>query len=243
MTASLEILSPRGEIRFADTVDHFENGVLRLLSLDRARFERWLALSEEENVAEGDLARLTRGFAREMATAEVDSSGDVEAGPGGLAGELLHASITENPAFGVARSRAAGLGWLVRREGNRFVRVTEPPVYEESYFEGDLRAGYGSYSAQSGWRLEKAARQLREIREATGLSPSRALDVGSGYGFFRKALSDAGIANEGIEISAHARAVARDLYAQETLDGVLSTHVAALADRFDLVTLWDVVEQ
>jgi 2-polyprenyl-3-methyl-5-hydroxy-6-metoxy-1,4-benzoquinol methylase len=65
--------------------------------------------------------------------------------------------------------------------------------------------------------------------------------VGSGYGFFRKALGDAGFQHDGVEISAHARRVAHGLYGFDT-DAELAQVVARAAGSFDLVTLWDVLE-
>ena len=46
------------------------------------------------------------------------------------------------------------------------------------------------------------------MRSLTGLTQGRVLDIGSGYGFFRVALRDAGYEQEGLEVSAFARAVA-----------------------------------
>jgi 2-polyprenyl-3-methyl-5-hydroxy-6-metoxy-1,4-benzoquinol methylase len=241
MTESITLRSPHGEICFTDTIDHFENAVLRLLGVTRAEFVGWLAFSEESK-AEETTERLAHGFARLRPMPAVERDGAVALGPDALAGELLHPSISESPDFGVARAHDGSIGWLVRHESRGFVREITPPTYEEEYFEGATRAGYGSYTAQASWRLEKAARQLREIREATSLAPARALDVGSGYGFFRAALGEAEIENDGVEISAHARAVARELYQQETLGGVLSDHAASMRGRYDLVTLWDVIE-
>jgi 2-polyprenyl-3-methyl-5-hydroxy-6-metoxy-1,4-benzoquinol methylase len=158
---------------------------------------------------------------------------------------LWHAAIAESPSHGVARAADQSLGWLVRSQAGRWVREVDPPLYEEAYFEGDpLEAGgYGDYGAQSGWRLEKARRQVDELRALAGLRPQMsALDVGSGYGFFRQALHEAGIVHQGLEISAHARAVARRLYDFDSAAGTLADHLDQWAGRFDLITLWDMIE-
>lgn len=229
--------SSRSEIRYDGERDHFERGLLRLLSLDRPSFERWVALSEAES---GDLLdRLRKGFAK-LRPMDARTAGErTGLGPYGLVGSVLHPAIAESPSFGVAVDDAGSLGWLV--DAHR-ARVDVPPPYEEAYFEDPTRGagGYGAYLAQAGWRLEKAARQVREIAQATGVRGGCAVDVGSGYGFFRKALADAGFQHEGVEISAHARRVAREIYGFDT-----RSDLGDLADRqgqFDLVTLWDVIE-
>ena len=120
----------------------------------------------------------------------------------------------------------------------------QPPAYEESYFEGDKvsAGGYGDYAAQSGWRHEKAARQVRELGAATGLTHGRVLDIGSGYGLFRAALRNAGYEDEGVEVSAFARSKALSSYGLETHAGALEEHCEEWAERFDAVTLFDLIE-
>jgi SAM-dependent methyltransferase len=132
----------------------------------------------------------------------------------------------------------------VRWTGSEFVRESDPPTYEEGYFEGDkLRAGgYGDYTAQAGWRLEKSARQVREMREHTGLLSGRVLDIGSGYGFFRVALGEAGYDHDGLEVSGFARSVASASYGFSTHGGTLGEHWQDWGSRYDAVTLFDLIE-
>jgi 2-polyprenyl-3-methyl-5-hydroxy-6-metoxy-1,4-benzoquinol methylase len=246
MSARAVFRSPRADIRYDDSTDHFENGLLRLLGLDRAAFEAWLRHSEE-STAPDLMGRLTEGFRQvrqDLGGAAGGDKGKVEPGPLGAAGTLWHARIAENPDFGVARSGDGAWGWLVREAQGAWRFERNPPRYEESYFEGDAKhaGGYGQYAAQAGWRLEKAARQLGEIQTITGIKPGRALDIGSGYGYFRKALADAGFSHEGIEISHHARRVAEELYGFTTMDGTLDDHESEVLGRYQLVTLWDVIE-
>jgi 2-polyprenyl-3-methyl-5-hydroxy-6-metoxy-1,4-benzoquinol methylase len=249
---TITFASPRGRIVYRDSRDHFENGLLRLLHLDQAAFEAWLLAAEREDGTDVVLA-LGQAFQRLRpvpVSAVSDGEGDssVEAGPDGMSGSLWCAAIAESPGFGVARSDGGGLGWLVKRSpagAPAWRREHEPPAYEEAYFEGDpLKAGgYGDYAGQQGWRLEKARRQLREVGEVCPL-PERpvALDIGSGYGFFRQALAEAGVTHDGLEISAHARAVAARLYGLETAGGGLAEHLDEWRGRYDLITLWDMLE-
>ncbi|MEO8900485.1 MAG: class I SAM-dependent methyltransferase [Polyangiaceae bacterium] len=236
--------SPRAQIHYDDTCDHFQNGLLRLLALDAETFASWLR-NAEESAAPDLLSRLAEGFRSvRPSLAGVAPNGPVEPGPLQLTGSVWHPQIAENPSFGVARSADGAWGWLVRPVAGQWTFETSAPEYEENYFEGDAKqaGGYGQYAAQASWRLEKAARQLREIQAITGIGPGRALDLGSGYGYFRAALAAAGFTHDGIEISQHARKVAQGLYGFSTLGGTLDDYGSELADRYQLITLWDVIE-
>ena len=241
---TVAVLSPGGRIAYRDSRDHFENALLRLMNLDLEAFERWLQLAEESD-AEELLDRLSAGWTRlRPPPAPAAATGPVGPGPRGLTGRLWHAAIAESPSHGTAISDDGSYGWLVRWTGSEFARENEPPAYEEEYFEGDkLRAGgYGDYTAQAGWRLEKSARQVREMRERTGLESGRVLDIGSGYGFFRVALGDAGYDHDGLEVSEFARAVASASYGLSTYSGTLEEHWQQWEARYDAVTLFDLIE-
>jgi 2-polyprenyl-3-methyl-5-hydroxy-6-metoxy-1,4-benzoquinol methylase len=249
---NVSLAPPDGSLRYNDTADHFEHGVLRLLSLTREEFHRWLAFAASSD-APDVVERLREGWAllRPPPPAPAGSAGPagsthgpVGPGPRGLDGKLWHAAIAESPSHGVAVCEEARHGWLVRWDGERFARETGPPPYEEEYFEGDrlLAGGYGDYTAQSGWRLEKAARQVRELRDRTGLRSGRVLDIGSGYGFFRVALGEAGYEHDGLEVSEFARRVAFERYGFETFAGTLEDHWGSWESRYDAVTLFDLIE-
>ncbi len=248
---NVSLAPPDGSLRYSDTSDHFENGVLRLLNLSREEFHRWLSLAAHSE-APAVLERLREGWEqlRPPPPAPLDgtgspiSTGPVGPGPRGLEGRLWHTAIAETPSHGVAVCDKERHGWLVRWDGERFARETQPPSYEEEYFEGDkLRAGgYGDYTAQARWRLQKAARQVRELRERTGLRAGRVLDVGSGYGFFRVALGKAGYEHDGLEVSEFARRVASERYGLETYAGTLEEYWGDWESRYDAVTLFDLIE-
>jgi 2-polyprenyl-3-methyl-5-hydroxy-6-metoxy-1,4-benzoquinol methylase len=240
---NVSLASRGGGLRYRDTADHFENGLLRLMNLSRDEFARWLELAELCDGADV-LERLHAGWGQLRPPPPAPAEGLVGPGPGGLAGRLWHAAIAESPSHGMAVSDATRHGWLVRREGGGFVRETRPPSYEEEYFEGDkLRAGgYGDYTAQAGWRLEKAARQVREMLAHTALDTGRVLDIGSGYGFFRIALGEAGYEHDGLEVSEFACKVASSAYGLSTYSGKLDEHWEGWESRYDAVTLFDLIE-
>lgn len=242
---TVSFASPSGEIRYVDTADHFRNGLLRLMNIDANEFERWLELSEQAQ--RGNLLsclRLGWQTLRPAPQSAAPADGAVGPGPRGMTGRLWHAAIAESPAYGAAISDAEAHAWLVRWDSGQFVFEREPPVYGEEYFEGDklTAGGYGDYTAQADWRLEKSARQVREMRAATGLERGRVLDIGSGYGFFRVALREAGFEEAGLEISSFARALARSSYGLETHAGTLDEHWRGWTDRYDAATMFDLIE-
>jgi 2-polyprenyl-3-methyl-5-hydroxy-6-metoxy-1,4-benzoquinol methylase len=240
---SVALASQDGGIRYEDTPDHFENGLLRLMHLDEDQFEQWLQLAARSSRA-GILERLRDGWTSLRPPPPAPAAGPVGRGPLGLEGRILHGAIAEAPSHGVAVCDAARHGWLVRWDGESFVRETEPPSYEEEYFEGDnlTAGGYGGYTAQASWRLEKAARQVGEMRERTGLRSGRVLDIGSGYGYFRLALDDAGYQHDGLEVSEFARRVALHAHGLTTYAGTLEEHWQGWRSRYHAVTLFDVIE-
>jgi 2-polyprenyl-3-methyl-5-hydroxy-6-metoxy-1,4-benzoquinol methylase len=240
---TVAVVSPGGGLSYRDSRDHFENALLRLMNLDREAFDRWLELAEQSEATDV-LDRLRDGWEQLRPAPRAVSTGPVGPGPRGLTGRVWHAAISESPSHGVAVSDAAAHGWLMRWNGCEFVRESDPPTYEEEYFEGDkLRAGgYGDYTAQAGWRLEKSARQVREMRERTGLLSGRVLDIGSGYGFLRVALGEAGYDHDGLEVSKFAREVASASYGFSTHGATLDEHWQDWASRYDAVTLFDLIE-
>jgi 2-polyprenyl-3-methyl-5-hydroxy-6-metoxy-1,4-benzoquinol methylase len=240
---NISLLSPAGGLRYDDTADHFENGLLRLMNLSREEFERWLELAGRSH-EHGALERLRDGWRSLRPAPVAPAARPVDRGPLDLQGSILHGAIAETPTHGIAVSTAPLHGWLVRCDGERFVCETEPPSYEEGYFEGEkLEAGgYGDYMAQAGWRLEKSARQVREMREHTGLDAGRVLDIGSGYGYFRTALDAAGYEHDGLEVSEFARDVASRAHGLTTFSGTLAERWREWGSRYDAVTLFDLIE-
>jgi len=241
---NIKLSSSDGAIRYEDISDHFENGLLRLMNLSRDEFLRWLEFASARTGEEaGVLERLRDGWERLRPVPAAPRLGTVDDGPEGRTGQVWQAAIAETPTHGVAVSGGREHGWLVRWDGARFVRETSPPAYEEGYFEGDKReaGGYGGYAEQAAWRREKSARQVRELREHGGLDLGRVLDIGSGYGYFRMALADAGYEHDGLEVSSFAREAASHA-GLATYAGELEDHWRGWGGRYDAVTLFDVIE-
>ncbi|MFY9826244.1 MAG: class I SAM-dependent methyltransferase [Thermoanaerobaculia bacterium] len=75
-----------------------------------------------------------------------------------------------------------------------------------------------------------------------GVPGGRVLDVGAGYGFFLAALEKAGYEAHGVEISHHAVEQARRRTRGEVVEQGAEAPLPFPDDRFDAVTLLDVIE-
>lgn len=256
---------------FRDTVDHWRNGVCRLLGVSDAAARRWVervcsGAKEWQSAFFGDLPIAGKLDVLARASAEVlqDAAkqpardgaleqqliAEAEPGPGGLVADMVWASsIPDVQGSAVVGNRELRHGWLTTagRAGN------EPGDsgvrYDAAYFESsEQRQGYDKYRAQRTWRLPKSRRLLRQVeavRCLLGLEAAKCrtvLDVGSGYGYFRKAVDERGWAHEGLEISEHAIGVCHELFGFDTRQGQVADLAPADDDRHDLVTVWDVLE-
>lgn len=107
-------------------------------------------------------------------------------------------------------------------------------MHDSSYFEREyfeLHPGKVRY-------LDYLVRLLGRY----GVPKGRVLDVGAGYGFFLSALEKAGYEPAGLEISAHAVERARRLTKAPIFEQGAEAPFPFPDDRFDAVTLLDVIE-
>ena len=122
--------------------------------------------------------------------------------------------------------------------------LLSPCEYEEDYFEGKIFGkGYGQYLSQQSWRLEKAKRLLNIILEKNFLthdSEIKLLDIGAGYGFFRKAAEEAGIKTTGLEISAYANQASKELFGLSAVKGEIQDYFPG--NKFEIICAFDVIE-
>jgi 2-polyprenyl-3-methyl-5-hydroxy-6-metoxy-1,4-benzoquinol methylase len=252
--------TPQGAV-FDDTAEHWREAVLRLLNLDEEQGRAWV-----ESVAALSLAADSRAFfdrpPEDRLKVLARASQCVFRCPPGaefpsLAATALGAPIDhvwfrglrKDPSYAVVGNRHLQHGILAQHREGQW-QLVKPLPYEEEYFEGNqLGVGYGRCREQTGWRLEKAARLVRQIRgigQFVGQnldSGVRLLDVGAGYGYFRKAAIDSGWTTDGVEISRHAAAVARQEFGLDTFVGTLQDYAREGAGHsYDVLTLFDVVE-
>ncbi len=248
-----------GEVVFSDTTDHFENGFVRLLGITRPQAEAFLVAAAPGLVGKGTgddhLKVLAEAWERVAGLPGgrlevLPTTRGIRCGSHPLAAEQVWApAIGRDTEHCMVGSTEPAHAWLVDRSTMSPV-VLEEGYYEEDYFEGAREGvGYGDYIEQAGWRLEKAARQVRQVGGLLdflgvdrGDRALRLLDVGAGYGFFRMAAAEAGIEHEGTEVSRHAATVARDLFGFDTRLESLAEVAAATPGRFDAIVMWDFLE-
>lgn len=236
---SVTIQSLNKSIIYSDSEDHFKNGLLRLINFDSNMFKKWIDGAEKYD---GDIIeKLSKGFNDIKPSFFNKTLYNIDHGPNGEFGNVWH-QIDDN--YYIIRSNDNSIAWLAFEKDGHLIREINPPIYEESYFEGDplVAGGYGDYADQAGWRLEKSKRQVKELVDITNLQTGYVLDIGSGYGYFRKALDDAGFRHEGIEISKHANAISNKFYGFNSYQGTLSDHLDKFTGKFDAVMLGDVIE-
>jgi 2-polyprenyl-3-methyl-5-hydroxy-6-metoxy-1,4-benzoquinol methylase len=160
--------------------------------------------------------------------------------------QIIISGLRFTPDYYIVGNSYLEHGILVELSGG-VAKHVQTPKYEDKYFEGNESCyGYGNYSSQSHWRLEKSRRLLRQINamlDYKGVEierPGCLLDVGSGYGFFRKAASENGWIHDGIEVSQYAIKAAREIFGFKTYIGEL--HDFSPNSNYDVITMFDVLE-
>jgi 2-polyprenyl-3-methyl-5-hydroxy-6-metoxy-1,4-benzoquinol methylase len=249
---------------FEDTAEHWREAVLRLLNLTEETGQAWVEAVADEAQDHSEIAFLDQSPDQRIEIlARASRRTFPSPAPGNIALDLDPAirvlgtpldqvwcrGLRDDPAYAIVGNRDIQHGILMQLRAGVWERVTPIP-YEEAYFEGDqIRVGYGGYRAQASWRLEKAARLIRQILGIAQLaacrlkSGARLLDVGSGYGYLRKAALDGGLASDGVEVSRHAASVARAEFGMETFVGTLEDFYRQQgAQEYDFLTLFDVIE-
>ena len=249
-----------GRVLFDDSAEHWREALLRLMRWTPEQCRSFV----EEGIsaaggpaawaAAGTEARL-KAMAHAAATLSPEPAASASWGDQDLVGlEALGVPLSRfwtralagDAKLALAGTEAPAHGVLISRAGGS-VHAATSPAYEEEYFEGSQDGyGYGKLREQSGWRLEKSARQARQLRamlDFFGALPAgravRLLDVGSGYGFLRAAAGDLGWYHEGVELSRHASAAAKGMFGFESFQGTLEAHGSR---GFDCIAMMDLVE-
>jgi 2-polyprenyl-3-methyl-5-hydroxy-6-metoxy-1,4-benzoquinol methylase len=129
-------------------------------------------------------------------------------------------------------------------------KLQDTTHYEEQYFEGGTHGlGYGHYLDQQPWRIEKAYGQIKQFKAAAEFinvnlgKNTILLDVGSGYGYLRKAAQDSGWKADGTDLSAFAAKIAKKEYGFNTFVGLLKDFAKKHKGKlYDIIVLADVIE-
>jgi SAM-dependent methyltransferase len=159
----------------------------------------------------------------------------------------VHPVLARRRASGPATvyGRCQECGHLAVVEGAASETVYETPDYYRNRDAGG--AGYADYAAEREYR-EGTGGKLLDWIEAVWPGPSGArtlLEVGSGFGFTRRAAERRGWTTAGLDINPAAAAAARELYGFETWCGTLAEALSARIVRpgaFGLVLYQFVLE-
>lgn len=246
---------------FDDSAEHWSQGVLRLMQWSEAEGRGFVEAAVLEAGGAGAWAQaaypekvgaLSRAGAKawpEPAASANWSASDLKAlRPLGRDLDTYWTrALAADASLAVAGTLAPAHGVLLQRTAQGSVALAEAPAYEEEYFEGGQGGyGYGQLEAQSGWRMEKARRQARQLQALLSFHgaaptgrPVRFLDVGSGYGYLRQGGQELGWHHEGLELSKHACAAAQRFFGFETFQGLLDQHPGR---DFDVLAMMDLVE-
>lgn len=248
-------------ILIEDSIDHWRNGVLRLMGWNAVQgkeFARAAVLASGGDETwfslglNGRLDAMMLAFrklypepagAAKWYSASLDGLTSLSRP---LSGYWFY-SLAGDDEYAIARVTGLTHGVLLRRDDLDRPIFAVAPEYEDEYFEGgQVGYGYGNLEDQEEWRLQKSRRQAQKLSQLVdtyvgqpaGLS-RRLLDVGSGYGYLRAAIAELGWEHEGVELSGHATSVARRLFGFPSFVGKLED---VPWSNFDLITLMDLVE-
>ena len=117
-------------------------------------------------------------------------------------------------------------------------------VYGEDYFKSadSIARGYEDYAGERETILATFRRRFAVIaRHAPPLAGGRSLDVGCAFGYALDVAAELGLAPHGVDVSAHAVAVARERGLAVERGGV-EVAQARFGAPLRVVTSWDVIE-
>lgn len=231
---------------FEDTLDHWQNGILRLLNLDdkearawissiiEGNKRNWLEMSYEEKYSR--LIKATRYYFNLKKYAPPKKYP-----PFKILGSKINKIYGEinfkNKKTLIAGNDFVKHAILLTNDGKK----VSPLKYEENYFEGKIdKLGYGDYLKQQQWRIEKSTKMLKLIKMIYPKKNLTLLDIGAGYGFFRKAADLIGIKHQGLEISKFANKMTKKLFNFSNIEGDISD--LSPKKKFDVITCLDVIE-
>ena len=117
-------------------------------------------------------------------------------------------------------------------------------AYTRDYYRAGTTAdaaGYRDYLDDAEARMRGFKTRLSQIEQWAPVAKGRLLDFGAAVGLFVKVASDAGWEAVGYERSAWAAQYGREQFGVDILVGT-GSEVPEFESRFDVVTMWDVIE-
>ena len=150
-----------------------------------------------------------------------------------LCGSTRTRLVKANPDYSYVECSSCGF----RRKDSLPTADEEAGLYQDDYYND--RGLQVDLDAQSRLMRRLIERRVEKLSELNG-GPGRLLDVGAGTGLFMEAGMRAGWVAEGVDISAAAVSMARQITSANVIQGGLDD-VPPKGD-FDAVTMWDVLE-
>jgi 2-polyprenyl-3-methyl-5-hydroxy-6-metoxy-1,4-benzoquinol methylase len=260
MNNLIRLQNTSGRVVFEDSIDHFQNGVLRLLQESEAKVSKFLKKSGT-NIFEKKLStlpdvifelnRLWTEITLEDSPKNSFNQKSVNFQTNSCFGNEIidtYIPLKNKPNLWIGINSMKGFGLLMEDDQGTRVRhsVTK---YESEYFEGKQEGlGYGNLKDQF-WRVEKSEKQvelvsqiLKKIRFHKKLANIEILDVGSGYGTFLNATKKFVKAVRGLDVSMFAASQAESQFAIQTEIKTLAEYAQKTNDKYDLITMWDYIE-
>ena len=156
-----------------------------------------------------------------------------------LCGSEYGPALARFPRRTYVRCRNCGLIYLLSFAPGR-------DGYEKEYFFEEYRRQYGrTYLEDFPTIKRRAAGRLKRIGRllADGkFGEKRLLDVGGAYGAFQQAAQEAGYSTMGLDISRESCSYVREKLGLQCLQGDFETTRKLAAERFDVLTMWFVIE-
>jgi len=111
-------------------------------------------------------------------------------------------------------------------------------LYSKSYFTDEQADYFFNYPEAKEELFRDRAKTLQPYISKNG----RLLDIGCAIGTFLKIARECGWDTKGVETSEYAAGYARDKYALDVICGEFKAEKFSDGDKFDAVTMWDVVD-
>jgi SAM-dependent methyltransferase len=217
----------RGQVVHADSEEHVRL-VLRTLGVDA---ETWCETLDgyADNVSAGAsvaerLSALAEAFRRASRGAVPLAPGATSICPAchapALAPYIARRVTSEQPPIIYGRCRACEHGTLL-------AGASSESVYGQAEYYRSRRpdgTGYAAYAAEQRYREAKGKSLLDWIQRSVVLPPSPSLlEVGSGFGFTRRAAELCGYRTNGVDLNPFAAQAARERYGFGTVTGTLAS--------------------
>lgn len=145
------------------------------------------------------------------------------------------------PAGQGCNAMRCGVCGLVFHYPQRVIGKVEDVYRREYYFSDDAAFGYEDYVAEKGNIQKTFSKRVELIKKF--IPAGRLLDVGCALGYFLEVAHRAGYSVKGIDVSPWASQYAREHYRFEIITGTLEGCEVLPEGFFDIITLWDVIEQ